>query len=55
MAVLSELLTDRVEIDAETICIQRAHRVGRPLNNRRNVIGRGVSNQKHRPLVAPFS
>ena len=34
MAVLSEFLTDRLEIDAETICIQRAHRVGRPLNNR---------------------
>lgn len=54
MAVLSEFLTDRLEIDAETICIQRAHRVGRPINNRRNVIGRSVSNQKHRPLIALF-
>ena len=54
MAVLSEFLTGRLEIDAEIICIQRAHRVRRPLNNRRNVIGRGVSNQKHRPLVAIF-
>lgn len=53
-AVLSEFLSDRLEIDAETICIQTAHRVGRPINNRRNVIGRGVSNQKHRPLIALF-
>lgn len=54
MAVLSEFLTDRLEIDAETICIQRAHRVGKPVNNRRNVIGRAASNPKHRPLIALF-
>lgn len=54
MVVISDFLTERLELDPEAICIQRAHRIGRPLNLRRNIIGRAVSNPKHRPLIALF-
>ena len=52
MLVLSEFLRDKLELDPDTIVIQRAHRIGRRSVPRRNVIGRAVNTPKHRPLIA---
>ena len=52
MTVISEFMGDKLGLDAEVICIQRAHRVGRP-QYRQNVIGRSVR-ARHRPLIVAF-
>ncbi|MCG7877395.1 MAG: hypothetical protein N0C90_13810 [Candidatus Thiodiazotropha endolucinida] len=54
LTVLSEFLTDKLELDSESICIQRAHRVGKPLNPRRTYIGQAAGKRNHRPLIALF-
>ena len=50
--VISEFLCDKLGLDSETICIQRAHRIGKP-QRRQTVIGRSVR-LRHRPLIVAF-
>lgn len=51
-SVISEFLGDKLGLDADTICIQRSHRIGKP-QYRQNVIGRSAR-IKHRPLIVAF-
>lgn len=53
MVVLREFLADRLELDPQTIAIQRAHRIGKRTAPRRNTIGQSA-HIKHRPLIAAF-
>ena len=50
--VISEFLCDKLGLDSEAICIQRAHRIGKP-QRRQTVIGRSVR-LRHRPLIVAF-
>ena len=50
--VISEFLYDKLGLDSEAICIQRAHRIGKP-QRRQVIIGRSVR-LIHRPLIVAF-
>ncbi|MEW8548703.1 MAG: hypothetical protein AB2693_34815 [Candidatus Thiodiazotropha sp.] len=50
--VISEFLCDKLGLDSEAICIQRAHRIGKP-QRRQTFIGRSVR-PRHRPLIVAF-
>ena len=51
IADVSDFLEEKLGLDGEAICIQRAHKIGRV--QRRNVIGRSVR-IRHSPLIALF-
>ena len=51
IAEVSNFLEDKLGLDGDAICIQRAHRIGRV--QRQNVISRSVR-IRHRPLIALF-
>lgn len=48
LQAVQDLLANKLDLDPESICIQRVHRVGRPPLRR---FGGPV---KHRPLIAAF-
>ena len=48
LQALQDLLADKLDLDPESICIQRVHRVGRP------PLRRFSGPVKHRPLIAAF-
>ncbi|MEW8562074.1 MAG: hypothetical protein AB2541_08210 [Candidatus Thiodiazotropha sp.] len=54
LTVLSEFFSDRLELDPERICVQRAHRVGKLQSSKVTYIGQAVNKMKHRPLTAQF-
>ena len=53
MAVIKEFLCERFRLDPDAICIQRAHRIGRFKQERRNVGNRQAA-VRHMPLIVAF-
>ena len=54
MTLVADFLAEHLELDPDRICIQRAHRVGKPPKPHKFVIGQATNKPKHRPLIALF-
>ena len=53
MTTLCEFLADKLDLDPESISIQRIHRIGRPQQPRRTLTNQATQNI-YRPLIALF-
>ena len=54
LTTVTDFLAENLDLDPDRICIQRAHRVGKPIKPRRSVIGLAANKPRHRPLIALF-